>query len=261
MGFACRQIAKTYLTRSGPVAALAAVDLQVADAEFVCIVGPSGCGKTTLLKIIAGLTPPSQGQIEPRPEAGEAAPPKGPPTAMIFQDQGLFPWMTVLDNVAFGLEAQGVHQAERRARAGDFLGRVGLGEFARRYPHELSGGMRQRAAILRAFLANPPLLLMDEPFGGLDSQTRLVMQEELLRLWRAYPKSVVYVTHDIEEAILLGDRVIVMSGRPGRILQDLPIRLERPRAQALRHHPEVAEIRWQIWKMLEDEVRKDLHIQ
>ncbi len=254
MGFTCIQIAKTYASRRGPVAALAAVDLQAADEEFICIVGPSGCGKTTLLKIIAGLIPPSQGRVEHAPGGGLRS-------ALVFQDQGLFPWMNVLDNVAFGLEAQGVPPAERRARAGDFLGRVGLDDFARRYPHELSGGMRQRAAILRAFLANPRLLLLDEPFGGLDSQTRLVMQDELLRLWRAHPKSVVYVTHDIEEAILLGDRVVVMSGRPGRILQDLPIRLERPRPPSLRDHPEVMEIRWQIWKLIEDEVRKDLHIQ
>lgn len=253
MGFTCIQIAKTYTSRRGPVAALAALDLQAADEEFVCIVGPSGCGKTTLLKIIAGLIPPSQGRVEHA--AGS-----GLPSALVFQDQGLFPWMNVLDNVAFGLEAQGIPPAERRAQAADFLRRVGLDDFARRYPHELSGGMRQRAAILRAFLANPRLLLLDEPFGGLDSQTRLVMQDELLRLWRMHPKSVVYVTHDIEEAILLGDRVVVMSGRPGRILQDIPIRLERPRAPALRDHPEVLEIRWQIWKLIEDEVRKDLHI-
>jgi NitT/TauT family transport system ATP-binding protein len=179
---------------------------------------------------------------------------------MVFQEQGLFPWLSVIDNVAFGLETQGANRKARREMARAILTKVGLGAFSRNYPHELSGGMRQRVAILRAFLANPQILLMDEPFGSLDSQTRLVMQEELLRIWREHRKTVIYVTHDIEEAILLGDRVLVMSGRPGRIRQDIPISLERPRFLANRDHPEVAELRWHIWRMLEDEVRKELGI-
>ncbi len=256
MAFQCISINKRYPSRSGDVIALNAVDFTIREQEFVCIVGPSGCGKTTLLKIIAGLIEPTSGNIlySQNQINGKLR------SAMVFQEQGLFPWMTVLDNVAFGLETQGVRVRERREMAGDFLTKVGLTGFMKNYPHELSGGMRQRVAILRAFLANPQILLMDEPFGSLDSQTRLVMQEELLRIWKDHRKTVIYVTHDIEEAILLGDRILVMSGRPGNIRQEIPISLERPRQLSNRDHPEVAEIRWHIWKMLEDEVRKELSI-
>jgi NitT/TauT family transport system ATP-binding protein len=256
MGFQCKALSKTFISRNGECIALQAVDILVNEEEFVCIVGPSGCGKTTLLKIIAGLIQPTSGQIiySEQPRNGQLH------SAMVFQEQGLFPWMTVQDNVAFGLETQGAQRSQRRQLARDFLTKVGLAAFVNNYPHELSGGMRQRVAILRAFLANPQILLMDEPFGALDSQTRLVMQEELLRIWKDHRKTVVYVTHDIEEAILLGDRVLVMSGRPGRIRQDIQIPLERPRHLANRDHPEVAEIRWQIWNMLEDEVRRELGI-
>jgi NitT/TauT family transport system ATP-binding protein len=256
MAFQCISLSKSYMSRNGEVTALQDVDITVREEEFVCIVGPSGCGKTTLLKIIAGLIEPTSGEI--RYAHGEQD--GSLRSAMVFQEQGLFPWMTVQDNVAFGLETQGMNQKDRRLMANDFLTKVGLGGFIHNYPHELSGGMRQRVAILRAFLANPHILLMDEPFGALDSQTRLVMQEELLRIWRDHRKTVIYVTHDIEEAILLGDRLLVMSGRPGRIRQEIPIFLDRPRQLANRDHPEVAEIRWQIWKMLEDEVRKELSI-
>ena len=256
MGFQCKALSKTFTSRNGECIALQAVDILVNKEEFVCIVGPSGCGKTTLLKIIAGLIQPTSGQIiySEQSRNGQLH------SAMVFQEQGLFPWMTVQDNVAFGLETQGAQRSQRRQMACDFLTKVGLAAFVNNYPHELSGGMRQRVAILRAFLANPQILLMDEPFGALDSQTRLVMQEELLRIWKDHRKTVVYVTHDIEEAILLGDRVLVMSGRPGRIRQDIQIPLERPRHLANRDHPEVAEIRWQIWNMLEDEVRRELGI-
>ena len=256
MAFQCVTLSKTFSTRNGEVTALQAVDFTVHEQEFVCIVGPSGCGKTTLLKIIAGLVEPSGGEIiySQNGNGGRLR------SAMVFQEQGLFPWMSVQDNVAFGLEMQGMGRSQRRELARDFLAKVGLAGFSHNFPHELSGGMRQRVAILRAFLANPQILLMDEPFGALDSQTRLVMQEELLRIWRDHKKTVIYVTHDIEEAILLGDRVLVMSGRPGRIRQEIPIKLERPRQLATKDHPEVAEIRWHIWKMLEDEVRKELSI-
>ena len=256
MSFHCIQVSKIFSTRNGDVVALQAVDFLVDEEEFVCIVGPSGCGKTTLLKIIAGLVQPTSGQIVYSTEPSNGR----PRSAMVFQEQGLFPWMTVQDNVAFGLEMQGVERHNRRQQAQDFLCKVGLSAFLHSYPHELSGGMSQRVAILRAFLANPQILLMDEPFGSLDSQTRLVMQEELLRIWREHRKTVIYVTHDIEEAILLGDRVLVMSGRPGKILEDISISLERPRHLVYRDHPDVAETRWQIWKMLEDEVRKELRI-
>lgn len=257
MGFHCIQLSKTFYSKRGEVAALKSVDFTVDDQEFVCIVGPSGCGKTTLLKLIAGLIQPSAGEIvfSNEPSNGQ------PRSAMVFQDQALFPWMTVLTNVAFGLETQGVSRKPRLTQAAELLTKVGLSGFLNNYPHELSGGMRQRVAILRAFLANPQILLMDEPFGSLDSQTRLVMQEELMRIWKDHRKTVVYVTHDIEEAILLGDRILVMSGRPTTIRQEISVPLERPRRLAYRDHPDVVEIRWHIWKMLEDEVRKDLRIQ
>lgn len=256
MGFQCLQLSKTFTTGRGEVDAVKAVDFTVSDQEFVCIVGPSGCGKTTLLRLIAGLLKPSGGQItySTPPAPGKLQ------CAMVFQDQAIFPWMTVVDNVAFGLEMQGIGRNKRQQMALDFLAKVGLTTFAHSYPYELSGGMRQRVAILRAFLADPQVLLMDEPFGALDSQTRLVMQEELLRIWRDFRKTVVYVTHDIEEAILLGDRILVMSGRPLQLRQEIAIPLPRPRHLANRDHPDVAEIRWHIWKMLENEVRQELQI-
>lgn len=256
MGFQCLQLSKTFVTARGEVDAVKSVSFTVGDQEFVCIVGPSGCGKSTLLRLIAGLLKPTAGQITFSASNSSSK----LQCAMVFQDQALFPWMTVVDNVAFGLEMQGVGRLERRARALDLLAKVGLSAFANSYPYELSGGMRQRVAILRAFLADPQILLMDEPFGSLDSQTRLVMQEELLRIWREYQKTVIYVTHDIEEAILLGDRILVMSGRPAQIRQEIPIPLPRPRQLANRDHPDVAEIRWEIWKMLEDEVRRELQL-
>jgi NitT/TauT family transport system ATP-binding protein len=202
------------------------------------------------------LIQPSSGQIifDDVPRTGQLR------TALVFQDLGLFPWMTVLDNVAFGLDMRNTPREESHAKAIDFLRRVGLADITRNSPHELSGGMRQRVAILRAFLAEPQILLMDEPFGALDSQTRLIMQEELVRIWREHRRTVLYVTHDIEEAILLGDRLLVMSGRPGSIRQVIPIPLERPRHLADRNHPDVAEIRLQVWEMLEDEVRRDLRV-
>ncbi len=256
MGLQCIQLSKTFYTRQGEVSAVESVDLTIGDEEFVCLVGPSGCGKTTLLKLIAGLLIPNSGEIVFDQQAlnGKLH------SAMVFQEQGLFPWMTVRDNVAFGLETQGFNQDERRKRAEEFLGVVGLAKFSHSYPYQLSGGMRQRVAILRAFLADPHILLMDEPFGALDSQTRLVMQEELLRIWKEHRKTVIYVTHDIDEAILLADRVIVMSGRPARIRADIHIPLERPRLLTSRDRPDFTEIRWQIWRMLESEVRRELSI-
>lgn len=254
MGFRCNQIRKIFPFPGGELVAMDSMNLTVGEQEFVCIVGPSGCGKTTLLKIIAGLIKPTSGYVEFDP-----SPKDGTPTInMVFQDQGLFPWMTVIDNVSFGLEMQGINKAQRTLLAGDFLQRMGLGEFLYSYPHALSGGMRQRVAILRAFLTNPQILLMDEPFGSLDAQIRLLMEEELLRIWKDHRKTIVYITHDIEEAILLGDRVVVMSGRPGRIRADIPIPLPRPRILTDFSQPKVAEIHWQIWKMIEDDVRKDL---
>ncbi len=256
MGFQCTGLNKVFASPAGDVVAVKDVSFRAEDEQFVCIVGPSGCGKTTLLRMIAGLEPPSSGQIV----FNQPTKPGQLRGAMVFQDLGLFPWMTILDNVAYGLDMQRIPRTISHARAKDFLTRVGLDGFGHRYPNELSGGMRQRAAILRAFLADSQILLMDEPFGSLDSQTRLVMQEELLRIWKEYRRTVLYVTHDIEEAILLGDKIIVMSGRPGTIREIIPVNLERPRHLSDRKHPDVAEMRLRIWKMLEDEVRRDLKL-
>lgn len=254
MVFRCHHVSKTYALPSGEVVALDDLDFSVNEHEFICIVGPSGCGKTTLLKIIAGLLQPDSGEMI----FAENSDTLHPRTAMVFQDLGLFPWMSVRDNVAFGLETRGVERSERYARASELLDKVGLSQFINSYPHQLSGGMRQRVAILRAFLTDPRILLMDEPFGSLDSQTRLVMQEELLRIWKEQRKTVIYVTHDIDEAILLGDRVLVMSGRPGSIQADIPIDIPRPRKITLRDQPEFIKVRKQIWKMIEAEVRQEL---
>jgi NitT/TauT family transport system ATP-binding protein len=256
IGFECQQLGKAYETRNGVVAALEDTTFGVGEREFVCVVGPSGCGKTTLLKLIAGLMKPTSGRIvfTARPPDGQIR------SALVFQEHGLFPWMTVLDNVAFGLEMQGVGREERHRRALAFTETVGLAQFATSFPHELSVGMRQRVGIARAFVANAPILLMDEPFGSLDAQTRRVLQEELLRLWRDHKKMVVYVTHDIDEALLLADRVLVMTGRPGRIRDEIPVPLGRPRDPSSVEQPEMVEIKGHIWKMLEEEVRKSLWI-
>jgi NitT/TauT family transport system ATP-binding protein len=245
----CRNLRHAYRARGAEVVALERVSFAVDPGEFVCIVGPTGCGKTTLLKIVAGLVAPSGGRVDFR------TPGRWARSALVFQEHGLFPWMTVLDNVAFGLEARGVGRHERTERAMVFVERVGLEAFASSYPHELSVGMRQRAGIARAFAADPEILLMDEPFGSLDAQTRLVLQAELLRIWRDERKSVLFVTHDIEEAILLGDRVLVMSARPGTILEDISITLGRPRDLFAAERPEIQRIRWHIWKLLESDVQ------
>jgi NitT/TauT family transport system ATP-binding protein len=252
--FECIQLTKIYTSHNGTISALENVSFQVGDQEFVCIVGPSGCGKTTLLKIIAGLIKPTSGEIM----FDESPHNKHPKSALVFQEQGIFPWMSVLDNVAFGLEMQRVAKQKRHQLAHEFIQRVGLNGFANNYPHELSGGMRQRVALARAFLADPQILLMDEPFGALDAQTRLVLQEELLRIWRDEKKMVIFVTHDIEEAVMLSDKVLIMSGRPGRILEEIPIPINRPRNLQAIDQPEVTEIKWHIWEMLKDEVLKEL---
>ncbi|MFC2023720.1 ABC transporter ATP-binding protein [Chloroflexota bacterium] len=254
MGFDCQHLSKSYPTRNGAIVALDDVTFDVGEREFVCVVGPSGCGKTTLLKIIAGLLEPTSGRLVFSSPALKGR----PRSAMVFQDHGLYPWMTVLDNVAFGLKMQGMESEERHERALAFITRVGLAPFANSYPHELSIGMGQRVGIARAFVAGPQMLLMDEPFGSLDAQTKLVLEEELLRIWREHQKLVVYVTHDIEEAVLLGDRVLVMTGRPGRIREDIPIPIKRPRDLSTREHSDVAEIKWHIWRMLKEEVRESL---
>lgn len=252
--FFCKNLRKDFSDREHRFAALRDLSFSVSRGEFVCVVGPSGCGKSTLLRTLAGLLPVTSGEIHfGRMDTSR------PHTAMVFQGRSLFPWMNVLDNVAFGLEMQGVDKKTRLAIAADFLEKVGLKHFQYAFPHTLSGGMYQRVAILRAFLADPEVLLMDEPFGMLDAQTRIVMQEELLKLWQERRHTVVYITHDIEEAIFLGDRVLVMSGRPGRVLTDIHIDLPRPREHN-NMMEKTMDIRVHIWEMLHDEVARDLGV-
>ncbi len=255
-GFVCESVGFRYPTADGWITALSEVSLEARGHEIVSVVGPSGCGKTTLLKLVAGLLQPTSGSIRFTPgENGDR-----PRNALVFQDHGVFPWLKVVDNVAFGLEMQGVGPAERRARAMEFLQRIGLADFADRHPHELSVGMRQRVGIARAYVSQHPILLLDEPFGALDAQTRLLLQEELLGIWQEDQKLALFVTHDIEEAILLGDRVLVMSGRPGTVVEEIPVPLPRPRALAAPDRPEITEVKWHIWRHLEKEARRQLSI-
>lgn len=244
--FTCERIGHTFVGDRGEVEALAGVTLAVNVSEFVCVVGPSGCGKSTLLRIIAGLEIPTTGSV--RFEGSAAA--QGGRGGLVVQEHGTFPWMTVADNVAFGLKLSGTPRAERRQHAMAYLHRVGLADFADHYPHELSVGMRQRLGIGRAIVMDAPLLLMDEPFGSLDAQTRRHMQGELLGIWAADRRTVVFVTHDIEEAVLLGDRVVVMSGRPGRILADIDVPFTRPR-DFRRDFAQTREIIDHVWRLLD----------
>jgi NitT/TauT family transport system ATP-binding protein len=236
------------------VRALEDVSLDAAPGEFVSIVGPSGCGKTTLLKLVAGLLTPSAGTVELRggPDG------RRPRPALVFQDHGLFPWLTVRDNVAFGLEMQGVPRRARHEAARVLLARFGLAAFTDRYPGQLSAGMCQLVALARALAVAPPVLLLDEPFGALDAQTRLVLQGELLRAWEEHGMLILHVTHDIEEAVLLADRVIVMTGRPGRVRAVLGVPAARPRDVTAAADPELVALRWKIWGMLEPDARDRL---
>ena len=224
--------------------AIESMDLDVGDGEFVSLLGPSGCGKSTFLKIVNGLLLATAGKIRLRSNG------KGREDAMVFQDAALFPWYSVLDNVAYGLVCAGLGRKEARRRAQPLIELVGLGGFADKYPYQLSGGMQQRANLARALAVDSEILLMDEPFASLDAQTRELMQAELLRIWNTAKKTVIFVTHQIEEAVYLSDRVIVMSARPGRILAEIRIELPRPRALEVKRRPEFASYADQIWKLL-----------
>jgi NitT/TauT family transport system ATP-binding protein len=228
-------VEKTYRTRAGDqVHALAETTLEIGENEFVTLVGPSGCGKSTLLKLVAGLVPVTRGRIQVRdqPVTGPF-----PDVGFVFQQPVLLPWRTVMDNVLFSVEMLGLDPRQYRKPAGDLLELTGLGGFETKYPRELSGGMQQRVAICRALLPDPGLLLMDEPFGALDAMTREEMSLELLRIWEERRKTILFVTHSIPEAILLADRVVVMSPRPGRVARVLPVSLPRPRTMELEFDP------------------------
>ncbi|MBR8643656.1 ABC transporter ATP-binding protein [Streptomyces tuirus] len=228
------------------VDALGPLDLTVAPGEFVCLVGPSGCGKSTLLRIAAGLLRPSTGTLEIRTLSAR-------PAAMIFQDYGIYDWKTVQANVRFGLDVQRVPRREADARAADWLARTGLADFAHAYPATLSGGMRQRVAIARALAVEPELLLMDEPFAALDAQLRTILQDELLEITQALRTTPLFITHSLEEAIVLGDRVLVMSARPGRIIAEHRPPFPRPRTGDVRAAPEFTALKSELWDLLRKE--------
>lgn len=229
--------------------AIERIDLEISVGEFVSIVGPSGCGKSTFLKIVNGLLPTYEGDISVlEPDHGRAH-------AMVFQDSALFPWYSIISNVAYGLACQGIPKAEAQARAMPFIEMVGLAGFESKYPYQLSGGMQQRANLARALTVDPEILLMDEPFAALDAQTRELMQAELLRIWNEAQKTVLFITHQIDEAIYLSDRVIVMSARPGRILADIRIDLPRPRELQIKRSPRFVELMDQIWGLIAPQLK------
>ena len=236
----------------GELVAIDGVSFEIAQGEFFMIVGPSGCGKTTLLRVLAGLDTITSGTIEIATPNSQR-----PVNSMIFQGDSIFPWMTVWSNAAYGLRMRGVSTATIREVVAHYLARTGLTRFADYYPHQLSGGMRQRVAIARAFANDPEILLMDEPFSALDAQNRLLLQEELLRIWEEHKKTVVFITHSVDEAVFLGDRIMVMTAQPGQVKTFVPVPLARPRnISALQKAPEYGELIAHIWTSLREEVQR-----
>jgi NitT/TauT family transport system ATP-binding protein len=243
-------LSKQFPSRQGAVEALRAVSLAIPAGQFCCIVGPSGCGKTTLLRILAGLEEQTSGRLtlSHRDRAK-------PLNSMIFQEQSVFPWMTVQDNIAYGLRMRGADRQTIKQQVDYYLLKTGLTRFARSYPYQLSGGMKQRVSVARAFANDPEILLMDEPFAALDEQNKILLQEELLRIWEESKKTVVFITHSIDEAVVLGDRVVVMTAHPGRVKAVLPVTLPRPRqVYELKASPEFGQLVYQVWHLLRDEV-------
>ena len=236
-----RNVVKKYDTRNGEMIALNGANLDIMENEFICVIGPSGCGKSTLLNIIAGLLEPTSGEVIVDGHKVEGT---GVDRGVVFQQYALFPWLTVKKNVQFGLKLQGKSQ---------YIKMVGLEKFIDSYPKELSGGMKQRVAIARAYAVNPSVLLMDEPFGALDAQTRTQLQTELLKTWQEENKTCFFVTHDIEEAIVLASRVVIMSARPGRIKEIIDIDIPHPRDQATKMSPRFVELKNYIWSQVYQE--------
>jgi NitT/TauT family transport system ATP-binding protein len=247
-----RQLSKVFFEQNDPrrpgLVALHNVSFSVRNKEFVCLLGPSGCGKTTLIRIIAGLIRADRGEIRVN---GNPVTAPGRDRCMVFQQFGLLPWRTVLGNVEFGLEIEGMGRAERQKIACEYLSLVGLSGFEEYYPHQISGGMQQRVGIARALSKKPDILLMDEPFGAVDAQTREQLQEELLKIWNKTDTTVIFVTHSIDESIYLSDRVIIMQSRPGRIKEEVKIDLPRPRWEGdVKADPRFAELRAQVRESL-----------
>jgi NitT/TauT family transport system ATP-binding protein len=247
-----KNVSKHFDTRNGVFTAVEDLSLEIADGSFFVIVGPSGCGKTTLIRMLGGLEAPSSGSISIR--GGRAGKPEN---SMIFQGDSIFPWMTVYDNASYGLRMRGVPKAEVRETVNHYLDKTGLLRFADRYPHQLSGGMKQRVSIARAFANDPEVLLMDEPFSALDEQNKTLLQEEVLRIWEEDKKTVVFITHSVDEAVTLSDRIMVMSAHPGKIKALIDVPFERPRkVLELRAQPAYGELVYSIWGHLRDEVQR-----
>jgi NitT/TauT family transport system ATP-binding protein len=243
-----RGITRRYGTGAREVHALGPVDLDITSGEFICLVGPSGCGKSTFLRVVAGLIPPSEGRLEIVSESS------APVSSVVFQDYSIYPWKTVEQNVRFGLDVLKVSRSEANERVGRVLGRLGLADFRDAFPGTLSGGMKQRVSIARALVTEPQMLLMDEPFAALDAQLRHILQDELLQLWQEDRRTVLFVTHNLDEALLLGDRVLVMGSRPGTIVAEVPVPFDRPRTGDIRRSPEFAELESHIWDLLRGEL-------
>jgi len=240
------------------VVALERFELTVLDREFVCLLGPSGCGKSTALNLVAGFSRPSQGSVRVDRRTVEAP---GPDRGVVFQDANIFPWLTVRRNVAFGPSVRGTAKAETAAKVNAYLAQVGLDAFADHLPLELSGGMRQRVGLARVLVNDPPVLLMDEPFGALDAQTRIIMQELLLNLWERDRKTVIFITHDIDEALFLGDRIVVMTARPGRVKSTIAVNLPRPRNYELTTTSEFIALRRRLFEELRPEAQQADHLE
>jgi len=245
-----RSLSKTFIKGRKEVRALADFDLVVPDAQFVCLLGPSGCGKTTVLRILAGLETKSGGVVKVK---GNEVARAGSDRGMVFQEFALFPWRSVRKNIEFGLEIKRMPEAERREISSKYIDLVGLGGFEDAHPKELSGGMKQRVGIARALANEPAVLLMDEPFGSLDAQTRNLMQKELLRIWSATKKTILFVTHSVDEAVFLADRIVVMTARPGKVREDISVDLPRPRDRTSR---EFISVRGKVLTELDEEFEK-----
>jgi NitT/TauT family transport system ATP-binding protein len=245
-----RNVCKQFTTKDGTFTAVDNVSIDIAPGTFFVIVGPSGCGKTTLLRMAADLETPSDGTIEIARGDG-----KHPANAMVFQGDSIFPWMTVWDNAAYGLKMRGASSSHIKEVVGHYLDRTGLTKFAQSYPHQLSGGMKQRVSIARAFANDPEVLLMDEPFSALDEQNRTLLQDELLRIWDEHKKTVLFITHSVDEAVSLGDKIMVMTAQPGRLKKIIDVPFPRPRdVLKLRSEPAYGELVFEIWAHLRDEV-------
>ncbi|UOQ85062.1 ABC transporter ATP-binding protein [Gracilibacillus salinarum] len=245
-------LSKQFIKRDKYIQAVEQITLTINQGEFVCLLGPSGCGKTTLLRILADLEKPTNGSVHIQQNDK-----KKPLQSMVFQENGIIPWLSVEDNVAFGLKMRHLPKNYIRERTDYYLEKVGLTQFKHLYPKELSGGMKQRVSIARAFANDPEILLMDEPFAALDEQNKFILQEELLSIWQETKKTVLFITHSIDEALLLSDRILLMSAQPGRIIQDIHINTERPRSiEQVRSDSTMTQTFLDVWEHLQNEVKK-----